>query len=198
MIKYSLFHSSSPDLSSDTSARAARSTALPLPMQSPAAGQRPPAALPPRMWLCKRGLCQQPYLGGHMTWPLSPSCRCVSGHGQSLVQGIGGDEQCFMCLYSSCHRGRTSSLFHCLPSQPRKDMLLPPEWFRTCPEPETQETRSAARSPLSLFPGDEGQVALITLETNHCLLPKTNPVLVVPASLPPRSPTPSTPAWVSG
>ena len=103
-------------------------------------------------------------------------------------RGLPGDEKCFTCLYSSCQREKTNSLFHCLPSQPRKDLLLPPERLRTCQELETQETRSVARSPLSLFHGNERQVALITLETNDLLLLKTNPTLVVPASPPHRPP----------
>ena len=149
----------------------------------------------PRMRIQKRGLCQQHYLN-HMTWPLSPSCPCVSGHGQRPRQGIARGWK-MLQLNSTCQRGKTSRLFHCLPSLPRRDLLLPPEWFRMCQELETQETRSAARSPLSLFHGNERQVALITLETNHLLL-KANLTLAVTASPPPRSPTPSALAWVSG
>lgn len=112
-------------------------------------------------------------------------------------RGLLGDEKCFTCLYSSCQREKTNSLFHCLPSQPRKDLLFPPERLRTCQELETQETRSAARSPLSLFHGNERQVALITLETNYLLRLKTNPTLAVPAS-PPHPAGNSTPSTLLG
>lgn len=136
-------------------------------------------------------------------WSITWHGLCLLPAGVSVVmakdcdRGLPGDAKCFMCLYSAVKEGGQaafSTAFH----QPRKDLLLPPEWFRTCQELETQETRSVARSPLSLFHGNERQVALITLETNHLLLLKTNPTLAVPASPPPRSPTPSTPAWVSG
>lgn len=193
-MKYSLFHSSGLELSSGPLRELPLSNS-PSPQCRAQLGRGHSLRSHSRMWIRKGGLCQQHSLD-HMTWPLSPSCWCVSGHGQRLRQGIARRWKT-LHLYSSCQRGKPSSLFHFLPSQPRKDLLLPPEWFSMCQELETQETRSAARSPLSLFHGNERQVALITLETNHLLL-KANPTLAVTASPPPRSPTPSAGAWVSG
>lgn len=140
------------------------------------------------MGICRRGLCQQPYRDDHMTWPLSPSCRCVRGHGQRLRQGIARGWK-LLHLYSSCQNEDRQPLL--LPSITAKEgPALPPEWFRTCQELETEETRPEAKNPQSLFHGNEKQVALITLDTKYLLPLKANPTLAGIASPPPRHPTP--------
>lgn len=140
------------------------------------------------MWISKEACVNSPI--GMITW----HGLCLLPAGVSVVmakdcdRGLPGDEKCFICILAV--KRKTSSLSHCLPSQPRKDLLLPPEWFRTCQELEMQETRSVAKKLPSLFHGNERQVALITLETNHLLPLKANPTLVVTASPPPKHPTP--------
>lgn len=127
---------------------------------------------------------------GRITW----HGLCLLPAGVSVVmtkdcdRGLPGDENCFICILAV--KTKTGSLSYCLPSPPRKDPLLPPEWFRTCQELEMEETRPEAKNPQSLFHGNEKQVALITLDTKYLLPLKANPTLAGIASPPPRHPTP--------
>lgn len=148
----------------------------------------------PRMWICKRpvstalagrshdmafvSFLQEP----QWSWPKTAAGDC---------QGMEAWHP-----YSSCQGGETSSLAPCLPWQPRKDRLLPPEWYTTCQEPERQETRSASRSPLPLFRGMEDKLLWSAWRPALSSFWKLTPPGQGPHP-PPRSSTPSALAGVS-
>lgn len=108
-------------------------------------------------------------------------------------RGLPGDEKCFICILAV--KRKTRSLSHCLPSQPRTDLLLPPEWSRTCQELEMQETDLWPRThrPYSMEMKDKLLWSPWRPTTSfHWKL--TAPWWCLPP-LPTRLPTP---AWVSG